>query len=143
MNKILDTVLAAEANIDTLERNITTIQKDFIANNIPIFEKGSTYNITKIDNGNLFEITQIGTAYNNRGILSQTSTNLNAIFGFDTDKKSPQYQNMLLANKGLMFVYVFSECGKNGKAKKIGARTQTLTEFEITELIKKGNIVLK
>ena len=140
MNNTLNEILDAEQNINHLKKNILSIQNDFLQNNTPLYKVGTTYKISRIDNDILFEITQAATAKNHREIVLQTSVSLNAIFDFDFDKTSIQYKNMLLANKGLMFVYTFTECGKNGKAKKIGARTHILTESEVKEYIEKGFI---
>jgi len=141
MNTQLNDVIVFEEQIRMLENKVTEIQKNFIIDNVPIHSLGDKFIINKIDNGRTFEITTINTSFKNKNFLFHTSFSLNAIFDFDKTKESNRYKSMLLAEKGLMFVYEFTECGKNGKAKKIGGVSHILTEYEIKEYINDGRLV--
>jgi len=145
----LNLLIEKHTNIRKLEEDIRQIHKQFISNNIPLYEKGQLFIMNKIDNNLKFEIVIINTAAFNQKMYLQSSSNLNsmdsAIQEFGTpDNNSVYYekiQNMILANNGLMYMYEIRECGKNNKAKKIGFRSHVLTEAEITEYISDNILV--
>ena len=133
-NTQLQNILTSTQSIRTLEKEIKLIKKEFLTNTIPKYKKDELYTITKVDNGSLFQITDIGTANGYNAFTSSTSTALNHLY--DVKKANEErYEKMLEADNGLMLMYEFTECGKNKKAKKIGARKHVLTEYEVTKLI--------
>ncbi len=136
----LDNIIKNEQQIHDLENNISTIKKDFVKNNTPILENKSKFIIKSTTKETLFQVTQISTTYNDSQLSLRISSNLDVMFDLNSDKNTTKYKNMLLAEKGLMFIYILIECGKNGIAKKIGGRSHAFTEYELTELIKNGSV---
>jgi len=140
LNQTLSIILEKEEIIKQNSIAISHIKKEFTENNTPKFSTDDFFNVTKIDVGLNYQVTSVSTTRLSQSLEYKISSSLDAIFNFDVDKTSEAYQQMLLAYHGLMFIYTLTECGKNGRAKKIGGRTHIFTEFEIESYMKKNII---
>jgi len=124
-----------------LERENYALQKNFLKEVTPKFQLDSL--LTFIDKSNsLYQITLVGNINSYGEFASTVNSNLNYMIDFGLEeKRKEKYESMLEAEAGMMYMYELTECGKNGKAKKIGAKKEIFTEFEIIDLIKNGGII--
>ena len=139
----LQTILTANKSIRDLERNNAAIKKNFKENTNPGFKMLDLYTVSRIDNGALFQITEIGTANGYNTFKSNTQSALNYLYDIkDTNEDNRvKFDKMIEADNGMMFVYILVECGKNRKAKKIGGRNHVMTEFEMEQAMINGLLV--
>ena len=120
-----------------LEKKINTLQNDFLKNTKSKFNLTDFFTFEKTNS--LYEITQLGNINSSSDFKNTVSRNIIYMYDFYSETNE-KYLNMLEAESGFMYIYKFQECGKNGRAKKIGARVNYFTEYEVQKMLESGNI---
>ena len=120
-----------------LEKKINTLQNDFLKNTKSKFNLTDFFTFEKTNS--LYEITRLGNINSSSDFKNVVDRNIIYMHDFYS-KTDEKYSNMLDAEAGFMYIYKFQECGKNGRAKKIGARVNYFTEYEVKKMLESGNM---
>ena len=117
-------------------------QELFVKNNKSIFELKNHIKSSP----STYEIVSVGIYPDNNKFSLYVDLSLNTLDDikneFPESKKAIiHFDNMLLASKGLMFLYILKECDTNYKIIKEG-RTIVITESELIEILNNNQIEL-